>query len=61
MLDNCSGFDCFQVNIVAAHSNKIHVSDEMLYELLQENEYSDILESEYSSDSKINVKFIRRA
>jgi hypothetical protein len=46
---------------VAAHSNKIHVSDEMLYELLQENEYSDILESEYSSDSKINVKFIRRA
>jgi hypothetical protein len=28
----------------------------MLYELLQENEYSDIFESEYSSDSEMNVK-----
>jgi hypothetical protein len=33
------------------------VSDEVvIYELLQENEYSDISESEYSSDSEINVK-----
>jgi hypothetical protein len=30
----------------------MHVSDqEVLYELLQENEYSDISESEYSSDT----------
>jgi hypothetical protein len=61
LLDNCPGFECFQVNIVADHSNKICVSYEVLYELLQENEYSDILESEYSNDSNINVKFIRRA
>jgi hypothetical protein len=33
------------------------VSDEeVLYELLQENEYSDIFESEYNSDSEINEK-----
>jgi hypothetical protein len=31
-------------------------SDEVLYELLQENEYSDTSESEYSSDSERNVK-----
>jgi hypothetical protein len=36
---------------------KMRVSDEeVLYELLQENEYSDIAESKYSSDSEINVK-----
>jgi hypothetical protein len=28
----------------------------VFYELLQENEHSDILESEYNSDSEINVK-----
>jgi hypothetical protein len=33
---------------------KMHVSDVVFYE--QENEYSDIAESEYSSDSEINVK-----
>jgi hypothetical protein len=41
---------------VAGPSKKMRVSDEVLYELLQENEYSDISESEYSSDSEINVK-----
>jgi hypothetical protein len=35
----------------------MHESDEeVFYELLQKNEYSDISESEYSSDSEINVK-----
>jgi hypothetical protein len=35
----------------------MHVSDEdVLCELLEENEYSDISESECSSDSDINVK-----
>jgi hypothetical protein len=36
----------------------MHVSDEVFYELLEENEYSDISESEYSTDSKINVKIL---
>jgi hypothetical protein len=30
--------------------------EEVFYKLLQENEYSDISESEYSSDCEINVK-----
>jgi hypothetical protein len=30
--------------------------EEVLYERLHENEYSDISECEYSSDSEINVK-----
>jgi hypothetical protein len=34
----------------------MRVSDEVSYELLQENGYSDIYESEYSSGSEINVK-----
>jgi hypothetical protein len=35
---------------------KVHVSDEVvLNELLQEDEYSDVSESEYNSDSEINV------
>jgi hypothetical protein len=38
---------------MAGPSKKIRVSDE---EVLQENEYSDISDSEYSSDSEINVK-----
>jgi hypothetical protein len=34
---------------------KMHANDEEgLCELVQENEYSDISESEYSSDSEIN-------
>jgi hypothetical protein len=34
----------------------MRVSDEVLCEMLQENEYSDISESEYSNDSEINVR-----
>jgi hypothetical protein len=41
---------------MADPSKKMRVSDEVLYEHLLENEYSDISESEYSSDSEINVK-----
>jgi hypothetical protein len=42
---------------MAGPSKKMHMCDEVvLYELLQENAYSDISESEYSSDSEINVK-----
>jgi hypothetical protein len=38
---------------MAGPSKKMRQSDEELfYELLQENEYSDISESEYSSDVK---------
>jgi hypothetical protein len=44
---------------MAVPSKKMCVSDEkVLYEVLQKNEYSDISESEYSSDSKINVKIL---
>jgi hypothetical protein len=35
--------------------------EEVFYELLQENEYSDISESEYSSDCEINVKILSGA
>jgi hypothetical protein len=43
---------------MAGPSKKMRVSDEMLCELLQENEYNDISESECSSDSDINVKIL---
>jgi hypothetical protein len=43
---------------MAGPSKKMHVSDEVFYELLQENEYSGISESEYSSDSEVNVKIL---
>jgi hypothetical protein len=36
----------------------MHVRNDVLYELLQKNEYNDISESEYSSDSEINVKIL---
>jgi hypothetical protein len=32
--------------------------EKVLHELLQKNEYSDISESEYSSDSEINMKIL---
>jgi hypothetical protein len=39
------------------YGKKVGVGDkEVLYKLLQEIEYSDISESEYSGDSEINVK-----
>jgi hypothetical protein len=41
---------------MAGPSKKMRVSDEVLYELLQEKEYSVIYENEYNSDSEINVK-----
>jgi hypothetical protein len=40
---------------MAGPSKKMRLSDEVFYELLQENECSDISESEYSSDNEINV------
>jgi GMP synthase-like glutamine amidotransferase len=44
---------------MAGPSKKMRVSDEGVFcELLQENEYSDISESEYSSDRKISVKIL---
>jgi hypothetical protein len=47
------------VNIVAGPNKEMHVNDEeVLYELLQENEYSDISEIECSSDSEIDGKFL---
>jgi hypothetical protein len=43
LLDSCPGFEFFQLNIMALCSKKMRVSDEeMLYEMLQESEYSDI-------------------
>jgi hypothetical protein len=39
-----------------AGPNKMRASDEVLYELLQENCCSDISERKYSSESEINVK-----
>jgi hypothetical protein len=38
--------------------SQIYVSDEALYELLQENEYGDISKSIYSTDSEINMKIL---
>jgi hypothetical protein len=55
LLDICPGLEFLWVNILAGPSKKMSVS-EVLHKLLQENEYSNISESEYSSDSKINVK-----
>jgi hypothetical protein len=44
---------------MAGPIKKMLVSDEeVLCELLQENECSHISESEYSSDSEINVKIL---
>jgi hypothetical protein len=40
---------------MAGHRKKMRVSDEVLYELLQENEYGDISESEYCSDTQTNM------
>jgi hypothetical protein len=37
-------------------SKKMHVSNEVLHDLLKENEYSGISESEYDTGSDINVK-----
>jgi hypothetical protein len=36
----------------------MHVGDEVLHKLLQENEYSDLCEVKYSNDSEINVKIL---
>jgi hypothetical protein len=48
-----------QVNIMAGPSKNMYVSDEeVLHELLQGNQYTDISESEYVSDSEINVKIL---
>jgi hypothetical protein len=42
-----------------AGPSKMCVGDEeVFYQLLQKNDYSDISESKYSSDSKINVKIL---
>jgi hypothetical protein len=43
---------------MAGPSKKMRVSNEGLYELFQESEYSDISEHECSSDSEINVKIL---
>jgi hypothetical protein len=43
---------------MAIPSKKMRVSDAVLYELLQGNEYIDISESEYNSDSEINMKIL---
>jgi hypothetical protein len=44
---------------MAGPSKKMRVSeDEVLYELLKQNEYNDISESEYSSNSEISVKIL---
>jgi hypothetical protein len=42
---------------MAGPNKKMH-DEEVFSELLQENEYSDVSESEYSSDSEINVKIL---
>jgi hypothetical protein len=47
---------CVCVCVCVCVSVHVCVWEELLYELLQENEYSDISKSEYSSDSEINVK-----
>jgi hypothetical protein len=43
---------------MAGPSKKMYVIDEVLYELLQKNEYSDIFESECSCGSEINVNIL---
>jgi hypothetical protein len=39
-------------------SKKMRVSDEVLNELPQENQYSDICKRKYSSDSEVNVNIL---
>jgi hypothetical protein len=42
---------------MAGPSKRMRISnEEVFYELLQENEYSDISENDYSCDSEINLK-----
>jgi hypothetical protein len=40
------------------YGKKMHVRNEVLYELLQKNEYNDISESKYNNESEINVKIL---
>jgi hypothetical protein len=58
MLDSCPGFEFLRVNIMAGPSKKMRGSDKVLYELLQEDECSNVSESEYSRGSEINVKIL---
>lgn len=46
------GFECLQVNMNASPSKKMSVSNEVLYELLEEN--SNIYESKYSNNCETN-------
>jgi hypothetical protein len=43
---------------MAGPSKKLHMSDEVLYELLQKNEDNDISEGKYSSHSEVNMKIL---
>jgi hypothetical protein len=43
---------------MAGPSKKVLVSDEVLYKLFQENEYSVISETKYSNDSEINMNIL---
>jgi hypothetical protein len=57
ILKSCPGFHLLLINIMAGPSTDMHKSDgDVLCELLQENECSDICKHEYSSDSDINAK-----
>jgi hypothetical protein len=56
LLDSCPGFEFLRLNILAGPSKKMHVSDvEVSYELLQENEHSDISESKNDSEIDVNT------
>jgi hypothetical protein len=57
LLDSYPGFEFFRLNIICeVLARRCLLSDEdVFYELLQENEYSDTSVSEYGSDSKIIV------
>jgi hypothetical protein len=58
LLDSCPGFDFLRADVMKSPSKKMRVIDEMLYELLQKNECSDISELQYGSDSAVNVKIL---
>jgi hypothetical protein len=57
-MSSCPGFQCLPVNFMAGPSKKMRVNDELLYGLLPGKEYCDNSESDYSSNSEINVEIL---
>jgi hypothetical protein len=55
VIESIHNFESLPVNIMTESSKRMHVSDEVLCEFLQDNEYSDISETQCSGNSDMNV------